>query len=99
MSDLPTLYHPLRRRDFFWSDQLADAICYRVPASRPADAQSPEGEWYCPNPECVVRTVTIFCKLYGEALPRMSCPACGEPLRFQHWLKHETLVPYRGEEG
>jgi hypothetical protein len=47
----------------------------------------------------LVGEVTIFCKLHGEGLPKMNCPACRKPLKFHHWLKTETLVPFKGEQG
>jgi hypothetical protein len=43
----------------------------------------------------MVRQVTIFCKLHGEALPQMRCPACRELLKLHHWLRTETLMPYK----
>lgn len=67
-----------------------------MPIRKPEHRKYPEGEWYCPNPKCVVREVTVFCKLYDEGRSVMRCPACGELLKFHHWLRTETLVPYKG---
>jgi len=55
----------------------------------------PEGEWYCTNSACVVRECVVSCKTYGEPLPEMWCPVCGETMKFEHWIGHETLVPVR----
>ena len=52
----------------------------------------PVGEWYCENPNCVVRECTIYCKLDGDALPKMNCPACSSNLKFHHWIGFETLM-------
>ncbi len=99
MAKKQILYQPFQSRDprFITLSELAGAISYKVPSQEPANADCPKGEWYCANPACVVREVTIFCKLRGEALPKMTCPACREPLKFHHWLRHETLVPYKEE--
>ncbi len=99
MADKPVLYQPFQPREpgFITVSELAGAISHQVPSQEPEKADCPEGEWYCANPECVVREVTIFCKLCGETLPKMKCPACREPLEFHHWLRNETLVPYKEE--
>jgi hypothetical protein len=78
-----------------WASELvgAKSCAIRIPA--PENANMPEGQWYCHNPDCVVRECTIRCKLYGEELPTMHCPACSSLLKFNHWIGHETLVPVR----
>ena len=95
------LYQPLRRPESGFctltASELGEAIYYQVPSPKPENPACPEGEWYCQNPECVVREVTIYCKLHGEGRSVMRCPACGELLKFHHWLRTETLVPYKGE--
>ena len=56
-------------------------------------------EWYCQNPECVVRQGRNFRKLRGEDLPTMECPACRQLLKFHHGLRHEILVPYQEDQA
>jgi hypothetical protein len=99
MADKPTLYQPFQPPacGFYTLSALNGAIGYRLPSKEPANPDCPEGEWYCENSECVVRTVAIFCKLHGEELPKMRCPACRQLLKFHHWLRHEILVPYEEE--
>jgi len=100
MTEKMTLYRPLPRRPFraVTSKELFEGIHYRVPCPEAETDSSvcPIGEWYCENTWCVVRQVTISCKLYGEKLPTMKCPACRSKMKFQHWLCGETLVPYEG---
>ena len=72
---------------------LGGAIFYHVAAAEPEHPDYPHGQWYCMNPECVVRQVSVACKLYGDPLPAMDCPACHEPMKFEHWWREETLVP------
>jgi hypothetical protein len=86
-------YKPAEAKDIVTGAELMACKYCRVPIAEPECANIPEGEWYCPNPECVVRECTIRCKLYGEPLPAMACPACGSALRFQHWIGYETLEP------
>ena len=64
------------------------------PAAEPEDKRLPHGEWYCPNPDCVVREVQVTSKLLdmGDVVPRMRCPGCGSKLKFHHWLHSETLL-------
>jgi hypothetical protein len=61
----------------------------------PEHPDIPEGKWYCENGACIVRECVICCKAYGERLPEMWCPVCGETLKFLHWIGRETLVPVR----
>ena len=73
-------YKPAEAKDIVTASELMACKYCRVPIAEPECANIPEGEWYCPNPECVVRECTIRCKLYGEQLPAMACPAwptCG----------------------
>jgi hypothetical protein len=74
------------------SESLASRYCYE-PAGKPDHPQTPHGEWYCHTEDCVVRQVTVRCKLFGEKMPEMRCPACSEPMAFNHWLHTVTLVP------
>jgi hypothetical protein len=98
MADQPILYQPFKRSGRCYPlSELDGAISYQVASPEPESVNCPEGEWYCQNPNCVVREVIIRCKLYGEAMPRMKCPACGKPLKFHHWLRHKTLVPCKEE--
>ncbi len=99
MTDKMILYQPLPRRPFglIHGNELSEGICYHEPSLEPDSENCPMGEWYCQNTWCVVRQVRIDCKLFGEELPRMRCPACRALLKFHHWLRHETLVPYKGE--
>ena len=83
----------------FPASALNGAKCCHIRTSEPEDPRIPEGEWYCQNPNCVVRECTIRCKLYGEELPQMWCPACLCRLKFHHWIGHEILVPVRQEVG
>jgi hypothetical protein len=78
------------------SELVGAKACY-FPTLQPQDPRIPEGEWYCPNPDCVVRQCMIRCKLFGEPLPPMLCPACSSPMRFHHWIGSETLVPVHPE--
>jgi hypothetical protein len=78
------------------SELIGSKSCYFA-ASEPENPEVPEGEWYCDNSDCVVRECTIRCKLHGEKLPKMRCPACSSALKFHHWIGHETLVPVRQE--
>jgi hypothetical protein len=78
------------------SELVASKTCY-FPTSEPQHPGMPEGEWYCPNPDCVVRQCTIRCKLFGEPLPSMRCPACSSRMKFQHWVGSATLVPVSPE--
>ena len=96
MADKPTLYQPFQppASGFYTLSALEGSVYYRVACQEPEDPNCPEGEWYCQNSECVVRQVMVFCKLFGEALPQMRCPACRQQLEFHHWLRTETLVPY-----
>lgn len=72
--------------------ELAGAISNVFP-TRERDANCPLGEWYCQSELCVVREVRVYCKLYGEPMPKeMKCPACGETLKFHHWLDSELLL-------
>jgi hypothetical protein len=86
-------YQVCRQGGFIRLSELVDAKTCSFPAAEPENPNVPEGEWYCRNPCCVVRECRIRSKLYGEALPRLRCPACRSPLAFHHWLAHETLVP------
>ena len=99
MTEKMILYQPLPRRPFglIHGNELSEGICYHEPSLEPDSENCPTGEWYCQNTWCVVRHVRIDCKLFGEELPRMRCPACRALLKFQHWLREETLVPYQGE--
>jgi hypothetical protein len=99
MRDKSTRYQPFQCRELglITASELTGAICHQVESPEPENRECPEGEWYCENSECVVREVTIFCKLFGEVLPKMKCPACQKLLKFHHWLKNEILVPYEGE--
>jgi hypothetical protein len=99
MSGKPTLYQPFEPPESacYPVSLLEGAIYYQVPSEKPADRACPRGEWYCQNPECVVREVTIFSKLHGEGRSVMRCPVCGSLLKFHHWLRTETLVPYKDE--
>jgi hypothetical protein len=101
MADKPTLYQPFQppASGFYHLSELNGSIGYDVPSKEPENPDCPKGEWYCQNSECVVRTVTIFCKLHGEDLPKMRCPACRQLLKFHHWLRHEILVPYKEDSG
>jgi len=63
-------YKPAEARDFVTAAELVACKYCRVRIAEPECANIPEGEWYCPNPECVVRECTIRCKLYGEQLPQ-----------------------------
>jgi aspartate carbamoyltransferase regulatory subunit len=76
---------------------LDGAISYQLPSPKPQNPDCPRGEWYCQNPECVVREVRIRCKLHGEGRAVMRCPVCGVLLKFHHWLRTKTLVPYKGD--
>jgi hypothetical protein len=78
-----------------WASELIGSKSCSRPTSELENPNVPEGEWYCENSDCVVRECTIRCKLYGEELPRMNCPACSSPLKFHHWIGHEILVPVR----
>jgi hypothetical protein len=96
MSDQPTLYQPFQPPpEIYPLSELRGAICYDVASAQPQNPNCPKGEWYCQNPWCVVREVTVFCKLRGEALPDMRCPGCRKRLKFHHWLATEALVPCR----
>jgi hypothetical protein len=99
MADKPILYQPFKppAGPCYPLSVLDGAITYQIPSSAPEDVRYPKGEWYCQNPDCVVREVTVRCKLYGEAMPTMRCPGCGKRLKFHHWLRHETLVPCKEE--
>jgi hypothetical protein len=80
----------------FWSmAELAAAKFCRIRVEKPESPHVPEGEWYCMNPDCIVREVEIRCKLHGKKMPRaFKCPLCGQgPLKFHNWLGTETLVP------
>jgi len=97
--ELTDLYKHRERKSGFdpmTSGEFFSAIFYQVPSSV-VNEQCPEGEWYCTNEECVVREVTVYCKLFGETLPEMSCPACKKRLKFHHWLEVRTLVPVEVE--
>lgn len=73
---------------------LSDCISHEITCAKPAKPECPEGEWYCENPGCVVRTVKLFFKLHGEQMPvKLLCPVCQGSLKFHHWLDHETYVP------
>lgn len=72
---------------------LVEMIFYHEPAGKPDHAEVPRGEWYCTNEDCVVREVTVLCKLFGERLPGMRCPACRRPLKFHHWTRLVALEP------
>ena len=98
MADKTILYQPLLRRPFgaISGTELRGAICYDVRCQESGD-QCPKGQWYCENTWCVVRQVTVSCKLFGEPLPAMKCPACRKPMKFNHWLRCETLVRYKTE--
>jgi hypothetical protein len=74
------------------SELVGSKTCF-FPTSDPQDPGIPEGEWYCANSDCVVRQCTIRCKLFGEDMPPMRCPACSAPLQFHHWIGYEMLVP------
>ncbi len=78
---------------FYPASALEGSKSCSFPIPEPENPNIPEGEWYCENPECVVRECKILCKLYGEELPTMECPACSSLLKFHHWIGHETLVP------
>jgi hypothetical protein len=95
MANELTLYQPFQppASGCYALSALDGSIGYQVPSEEPENADCPKGEWYCQNSECVVRHVTIFCKLHGEDLPKMKCPACRKQLKFHHWLRHEILVP------
>src|SRR5262249_22272508 len=76
------------------ASELAGAVFVEFPADRPRDTISPKGEWYCSNPDCVVREVTVRAKLCGDGMPQTStCPVCREPMEFRHWLHEEMLLP------
>ena len=79
------------------STELMEGIHYTIASDESDSSQCPEGEWYCDNQNCVVRQVTVSCKLFGEPLPTMKCPACRSRMKFNHWLRSESLVPYKGE--
>src|SRR5260370_27406620 len=72
MSDKTILYQPFQPREpgFITASELAGAISHQVPSQEPESADCPQGDWYCANPECVVRDVTIFSKLDGAVLPK-----------------------------
>lgn len=97
MADKPILHQPYQRRQFGFVSlgELAGAIWYEVASHQPQNPYCPKGEWYCQNPECIVREVTVSCKLWREVFPTIKCPACRKPLKFHHWLRTETLVPYK----
>ena len=99
MADKPTLYQPFQppASGFYAVSALEGSIGYELPSKEPKNPNCPRGEWYCENSDCVVRHVTVYCKLYGEPLPKMRCPACRKVLKFHHWLRHEILVPYKGD--
>ena len=107
MSDEP-LYR-IRQRGPGWapmsSGEFFNSKYCDVPASEAENQSSPRGEWYCGNPECVVREVVVSCTLLDEEdkMPAaMKCPACRHWMAFLHWLRHETLVllqPERRQDG
>jgi hypothetical protein len=74
------------------ASELVGAICHDVSAPKPDYPLVPRGQWYCQYSDCVVREVEVRCKLYGEKLPVMRCPACRQRLKFHHWLRHETWL-------
>jgi hypothetical protein len=89
-------YEVFKPRDCVYrAGELDGAKFCSIPTAAPPCPDIPEGEWYCENPECVVRECRIRSKVYGDELPLMCCPACAEELKFQHWIDHETLVPVR----
>jgi hypothetical protein len=92
-------YRVFHRTGIIFASELINSKFCHVRTSEPEHPDMPEGEWYCHNPDCVVRECTIRCKLFGEELPRMRCPACSSRMKFQHWIGHETLVPVRQEAG
>lgn len=71
---------------------LKDAKVSSVILAEPDDPQLPYGEWYCTNERCVVREVKVYCKLHGERMPKLTCPACVQLLKFHHWLGQEMLL-------
>jgi hypothetical protein len=79
------------------SGDLANA--FQVPVDcgdTPADPRCPAGRWYCGNPGCSVRPVTIGAEYPGRTPaepPVMKCPECGEPMRFESYLAEVLLLP------
>jgi hypothetical protein len=89
-------YQVFKPRGLFYRvSELDGAKFCSFPTVARENPNTPEGEWYCENPECVVRECRVHCKLYGEELPAMHCPACAEAMKFHHWIGHKTLVPVR----
>jgi len=83
--------------------ELLDSQAIYTPAAAPQCDHHQRGEWYCTNPDCVVREVWITAKLIevGDRFPDPKCPACGRRLKFHHWLHEATLlkVPIPGPDA
>ncbi len=45
-----------------------------------------------PSDDCAVRQVDIVCKLYGDPMPAITCPACHQPMDFDWFWDSATVV-------
>lgn len=83
----------------FTLSELSAMKFHRIHVDKPECDYMPRTEWYCWNPECVVREVEINVKLYGEKLPEMTCPACKGPMEMHGYIEYETLVPVNADDA
>jgi hypothetical protein len=85
--------------DLISGRELAELLVTLEPCARPPEPCFPVEQWYCESPECEVRTVKIARKYLDgrppRERPRTSCPACGQPLSFHHYLREVALLPER----
>jgi hypothetical protein len=95
-----TLYRIRERNgefDFWSSAELATALFARKEVGKPPNPMLPHAQWYCHNPDCVVRGVTTQCKYLDgpppARPPRMACPRCGQAMALTGYLETISLVP------
>lgn len=80
--------------EFISAAELATASFRYHLVGKPKNEQFFEAEWYCQDSDCVVREVTIHCKLLDpdDKEPRkVKCPACGSRLTFHGYIMVETI--------
>jgi hypothetical protein len=84
--------------DVFTAAELVDFVFVTEPDEEPSDPQFPHAEWYCSNPPCAVREVSIRMKHIDGRIPKrrlvMKCPRCGRSMKFHNYLRSFTLAPH-----
>jgi hypothetical protein len=76
----------------FMNSVVVDEDC----GDRPSDPRVPKGVWYCDNPECPVREVTVEAFFWGPQLPKAPppthCGRCKELMRFLNYVREVRLL-------